>query len=447
MSTQTNLHSRDVIPTEAMLASTHALDEKAIKDMTSDADHTSSDDWGYPDGGLRAWLVVLGCFMFSCTCMGFGLLWGALQDYYHTHMFPDVSLSILSLVGGVQNCTMGITSYIAGGIGDRYGYKKMIALSSVLAYAFLLASAFSTKLYHVFLFQGVLLGFAQGLGMPLYMALPAQWFLRKRGFATGLAVAGSGIGAGIGSIIIRVLLTRLGLRKAMLVYSGMHGAVWIAAFILIKERPTPGFSGNKRWLPERVNGQFYSVALSICVGLFGYLAPFYFITTYTKQFVPSIDPDSLLVVGPLVVMSLCAGIGRISAGSLADCLGPINVFFLSFFLGGLFQILVWTFSKTYASIMVFAALYGLVGCWFISLLPVVCAELFGVEGLSTITGFMILMNAPGQLAGSSISGAILNRSGGQWWAVTLYSGGIMILGACCILYARFSKEKRLFAAV
>ncbi len=57
----------------------------------------------------------------------------------------------------------------------------------------------------------------------------------------------------------------------MLVYSGMHGAVWIVAFILIKERPTPGFSGKKRWLPERVNGQFYSVALSICVGLFGYL--------------------------------------------------------------------------------------------------------------------------------------------------------------------------------
>lgn len=47
--------------------------------------------------------------------------------------------------------------------------------------------------------------------------------------------------------------------------------------------------------------------------------------------------------------------------------------------------------------MVFAALYGLVGCWFISLLPVVCAELFGVEGLSTITGFMILMNAPGSV--------------------------------------------------
>ena len=34
---------------------------------------------------------------------GFSLVWGALQDYYHTHMFPDASLSTISLVGGVQN--------------------------------------------------------------------------------------------------------------------------------------------------------------------------------------------------------------------------------------------------------------------------------------------------------------------------------------------------------
>lgn len=84
--------------------------------------------------------------------------------------------------------------------------------------------------------------------------------------------------------------------------------------------------------------------------------------------------------------------------------------------------------------MVYSVLNGLVGCWFISLIPVVCAELFGMEGLSTITGFMILMNAPGQLAGGSISGIILSSSGKQWWALTLYSGGVMILGAFCVLY-------------
>jgi hypothetical protein len=26
-------------------------------------------EWTYPDGGFRAWLVVLGCFIMACTCM------------------------------------------------------------------------------------------------------------------------------------------------------------------------------------------------------------------------------------------------------------------------------------------------------------------------------------------------------------------------------------------
>jgi len=54
----------------------------------------------------------------------------------------------------------------------------------------------------------------------------------------------------------------------------------------------------------------------------------------------------------------------------------------------------WTFARSYSAIIVFSVLNGLIGCWFLGLLPVVCAELFGVEGLSTITGFMILMNSP-----------------------------------------------------
>ncbi|KAK0447184.1 major facilitator superfamily domain-containing protein [Armillaria borealis] len=449
---QTNVQSN--VPAEALLVpsqTTLSVSSPLAREMTKekvaeDHDKEKSDEadsypleWRYPDGGGRAWLVVLGCFMFAATCMAYGLVWGVLQDYYHTYMFPETSLSILSLAGGVQNFLMNGTAYLSGGLGDRYGYKRLLILSSILAYLCLLASAFSTKLYHIFLFQGIFLGFSHGLGMPLYMSLPSQWFLEKRGVATGLAVSGSGIGGGVSSLIVRKL-------KTMLIYSSMHAVIWIIALCLLKERVRPGQAEEKkRWLPERVDGRFYSVAISVFIGIFGYLGPFYFSTTYTKQFVPSIGKDSILAVIPLVVMNFSAGIGRILAGRLADYFGPINIFFSSFFFGGLFQLLVWTFAKTYASIIVFSILNGLVGCWFLSLLPVVCAELFGIQGLSTITGFMVLMNSPGQMAGAPIAGAILSASGGNWVAVTIYSGGITVLGALCVLYARFSYEKRIWA--
>ena len=90
-------------------------------------------------------------------------------------------------------------------VDSTFNRQRVIAISVSLAYLSLLASAFSTKVYHVFLFQGVCLGISQGLGMPLFVSMPSQWFYRKRGLATGLAISGSGIGGGVGSLIVRRL--------------------------------------------------------------------------------------------------------------------------------------------------------------------------------------------------------------------------------------------------
>ncbi|THU78572.1 MFS general substrate transporter [Dendrothele bispora CBS 962.96] len=427
-------------------------EETTTEDKRSSETSTTADpmaEMTYPDGGLRAWLVVLGCFMFACSCMGWGLVWGILQDYYHTNMFPDTKLSILSTAGGLCNFTMNGSSYLFGGLGDRFGYKRMIAISCFLAYCCLLASAFTTKVYHLFLFQGGLLGLSQGIAMPLYMSLSSQWFLKRRGLATGLAVSGAGIGAGFESLIIRPMLVNLGFRRTMIIYSSMQAVVWITAWFLIKERIPRGRNANskRRWLPKKVTGSFYSVALSMFFGIFGYLSPYYFSSTYTRQMAPSIDPSSLLISIPLVLMNFCLGFGRMTAGLLADIFGPINMFFCSFFFGGLLQIIFWTFARSYPAIIVFSIFNGFVGSWYMSLLPVVCAELFSVEGLSTVTGFMILANSPGQFSGTSIAGAILSASDNNWTAVTMYSGSMQLIGAACILYARFHKDKRILSIV
>ncbi|KAJ7734770.1 major facilitator superfamily domain-containing protein [Mycena maculata] len=439
------------------------------KSLVGVVESVGEDEWTYPDGGLRAWLVVLGCFIMACTCMGFGLVWGVFQDYYHTNRFAGTSLSTRSLVGGTLSFCMTFSSYLFGGIGERYQLivpQRMIALSCVLGYLCLLASAFATKLYQVFLFQGCLLGLSFGIAMPLYMALPSQWFLRRRGLATGIAVSGSGIGGGIESLFVRPLLSNLGYRDTMLIYSHIYAILWIAAWFMMAERRAPGYADiRRRWLPHTLGPTFYSITLSVLIGIFGYLvqpsllpdiiacpyfvwqAPYYFVTTYVKSQVPTLDPSSILTVVPLVVMNISGGIGRIVAGRAADHFGPINMFFLSFFLGGLSQMLIWTFAHSYATVMVFSVLYGFLGCWFLGLLPVVCAQLFGPNDLGTIVGFMVLANSPGQLSGASIAGAIFSGSGGDWKAVSLFAGSMMVLGSFCALYARFSHDKRIWARV
>ena len=65
------------------------------------------------------------------------------------------------------------------------------------------------------------------------------------------------------------------------------------------------------------------------------------------------------------------------------------VFFLSFFLGGILQMVFWPFTASYASVITFGAAYGLTGGVFMTLVPPVCAKVFGMENLATITGLMV----------------------------------------------------------
>ncbi|KAK4053717.1 hypothetical protein OIV83_001373 [Microbotryomycetes sp. JL201] len=346
----------------------------------------------YPDGG-KAWLIVLGAGFFCCTQMAYGLTWGVFLAELKAGPHKDVELSVLTLVAGLSNFMMAVTSFAAGRCGEVFGYKRVLAVNVVSTYAVQIISAFVYKsLIGLFLAQGALLGIVMGLGLPLYLSLPSQWFKKKRGVATGLCAGGSGFGAGI----------------------------W--------QRPT-----------------FYSFELSIFVAVFGFLTPAYYLTAYTTLKCPELDPKTILPALPLVVMNLAGCFGRVGSGFLADKFGPVNAMLTTFFLGGFLQCVMWPFTHSYGSILAFAILQGATGNWFMSLIPVAAAQLFGVQGLATIVGFTVLVNSPGQLAGASVSGVVLSKSGGNYQAVAWYAGGVMIAGAIILLYARFAHEKRILA--
>ncbi|KAL1751832.1 major facilitator superfamily domain-containing protein [Schizophyllum commune] len=330
-------------------------------------------------------------------------------------------------------------SYLSGGSS-----RRMIGISSILSFLCMFATSWCRSFALVFLFQGFFQGIVNGLQLPLIMSLPSQWFLRRRGLATGLAVSGAGIGGAVVSVVMRKLLTSVGHHHALLIYSFVNGVTYLVAWLLIDARRP---AARRRWLPRKINGSFYCMTFSMFFSNWGYLTPYFFITTFTKATVPSLDENSLLPAVPLIVMSACNGIGRIISGFVADGLGPMNSLFMSFFLGGLSQILLWTFAKTYAVTLAFAVVYGLLGGWYVSLTPVVCAQLFGIEGLGTITGWMVLMTAPGQFAGGSVGGAILKAAGNDWRSLSLYAGAMMILGSLFVLYARVKMDKRLISAV
>ncbi|GAA5997971.1 uncharacterized protein JCM10292_002233 [Rhodotorula paludigena] len=379
------------------------------------------------------------------------MCWGALVSDLQRH-HPSTDLATINLIVGLQNFGLNASPFLTGRLGELFGFKRMIAIGSVLSVILLVCSAVAVdSLPALFVLQGILLGVAHGISLPLFMTIPSQWFSRRRGLATGITVSGTGFGGAIASLIIRGILPTLGYRNTLLVYAGISAAAYVCAWFLLKTRKPPARAVPARYdtktgLPPGIwkDPAFYSLMASVSIAVWGFLTPSYYLTDYTAAMDPSRDPNALTTALPLIVQNLGIGIGRIAAGSIADWVGPANAMFFTFLAGGVLQLAMWSHVTSYGGLMAFAALYGLFGGWFFLLMPGVAANLFGLRGLATITGYVVASQSPGQLAGATVSGVVLSSSG-KYSNVGYYAGAMMLGGALLILPARFLRQPKLLA--
>ncbi|KAH9922209.1 major facilitator superfamily domain-containing protein [Fomitopsis serialis] len=417
----------------------------ASTSYASSAVDTPLEDDDYPDGGLRAWLVVFGCVLFSANTLGWAYAWGVVQTYYQEHIFPDTSDTILSTLGSVSGMVMTLASFVTGKIGDRFGFKPLLALGAIFWLAGMLGSAFCTELWQFFITQGLLQGIANALIFPLVVSLPAQWFLKYRAFAIGVVVAGCSFGGAMATLIMYKMFAALGLKKTFAIYAAMNAACFIVALILIEERRPASKRQKIVWIDITFfkDPVFWSLGLCILFTVFGYLTPIFLLPTYVIDVMPG--TSDFFSVLPLMLLNFGAAAGRTSVGFIADRIGPVNAMLISVGISGLAQLLIWNFVRSYSGIIAFGIIYGFFCGCFISLTPAVCAQLYGSDRLAGLSGITLFFNLPGNAAGAPLGGAILSGTGGNWHAVACYSGGMQVLGVLLMLYARFKKERKLFA--
>ena len=76
----------------------------------------------------------------------------------------------------------------------RYGCRNVTVVGSVMASVGFLAAAFSNNIYLLYLFFGVIAGCGLSLCYVASIIIVAYYFDRRRSFATGISVCGSGVG-------------------------------------------------------------------------------------------------------------------------------------------------------------------------------------------------------------------------------------------------------------
>ncbi|KJH47344.1 transporter, major facilitator family protein [Dictyocaulus viviparus] len=170
-----------------------------------------------PDGGW-GWVVVLGSFFIHVFADGFVYSFGVLVEVLMKEFKSDntVSAMIISLLTGL---TLG-SGPLASAITNKYGCRTTAIIGSFIASTGYrcAASYFATAMWHIVLSVGVIMGVGFGLMYCPAIVIVTMYFEKRRSLATGIAVAGAGVGTVLFSPINEYIISHHGWRAVFLTF-------------------------------------------------------------------------------------------------------------------------------------------------------------------------------------------------------------------------------------
>lgn len=430
------------------------------------------------------WIIVATCFVIialvSPIISSFSVFYPAvLQDFHWSRGSTAIALSLHLVLGG-------IASPFAGGLIDKYGPRLVMPIGAILTASSLMWLSWSTALWHFYIAFGVI----AAIGSVMLHIVPlttivSNWFVRNRGTAIGIVVAGSGVGQ-LSLPVLQYLINRIGWRHT---YFLLGAAILVVPTTLIwlflYRRPEDrGLSSDDELRPrrkrrsvevvveaggtiiERKRGlmrkgeviildkewaerdwtvgkalnTFRFWALTLVIAMFA--AGFFLISVHLvayltdKRYSPVLAASVMGLQGLINVMGkfvggvLCDRIGRektltLSIGVFISCIVLLNI-------GGLF------FSPF--AIYAFTIFYGMGYGMALPALMASAADLFQGKHFGAILGIMILGGFTGGAIGTWLGGYFFDLT--HAYQVNFWVAGLaMVLSAALIWKARPSRVR------
>jgi MFS family permease len=365
------------------------------------------------------WFVVMAAF--AVTFFGFGSAYtfsAFVEPLQRDFGASRGSVSLVFSLAGFLYFGLGIVS---GPLADRFGSRPLAVAGMILTGLGLAAASAARSLPEVYAAYG--LGVGLGVGCAYVPAIGAvqRWFVRRRGFASGLAVSGIGVGTLVMPPLASLLIETLGWRGAYLVLGGLAAAVGAGLALLIENdpcgrglgpdgdpRPSSAPSVQREGMSVRDairSHRFIGLYASCLICSFGVFVPFVHLVPYARDH--GMAPASAVLL--LGVIGGGSTAGRFFLGSLADRIGR-QFSLLLMFIGMALALLTWAVSVDIWSLAAFAFLYGVFYGGWVAVLPAVVMDYFGGRNVSSIIGLLYTSVAFGTLIGPSAAGFAFDLS-------------------------------------
>ncbi|RYC60917.1 hypothetical protein CHU98_g5291 [Xylaria longipes] len=362
----------------------------------------------FPDGGLSAWLVVLGAWACFFSSYGFVTSIGVFQDYYEANFLRNYSPSEISWILSIQAFFVSATAPFAGVFFDRHGPHLLVGLGSALIILGLFTLSASTQYYQIFLSQSVSCGLGMGMIFHGSVNSVSTWFLKRRGLALGVASSGSGVGGVILPILFDRLVERIGFPWTVRAIGFLILGIQIIAILTVRSRlehkPKPFNLANfSRPFKDRA---FVLNSLACLAGMLGTLIPF----NYLKVSAQAANVPSNLATYLLPIINASSIIGRIVPLWAGDHVGAFNTITILMLYGAILVLALWIPAAANTNaIIAFTALFGIpLGC-FNAVIPALVGKISVIEEIGFRVGTTFFVVSIAALIGNPIAGLLIGK--------------------------------------
>jgi len=315
----------------------------------------------------------------------------------------------------VQNLSWGVFGIFAGMLADRFGAFRVIAGGAVLYALGLVGMALSPTGLLFTLTAGVLIGAAQAgtTYAVIYGVIGRNISADKRSWAMGVAAAAGSFGQFLMVPVEGFLISGLGWKEALLVLGAAVLLIAPLAFGLRETRFGPGQA------PPREQTILQALKEAFKYPSFQLLMAGYFVCGFQVVFIGVHMPSYLKDKGlspqvasyALALIGLFNVFGTYAAGALGQRLAKKNILAFIYLARAVVIAVFIAAPLSPASVYIFASLMGLL--WLSTVPPTnaVVAQIFGIQHLSMLSGFVFFSHQIGSFMGVWLGGFLYDRTG------------------------------------
>jgi len=386
---------------------------------------------------FQGWYVVAAAFVITLLSFGSAYTFSAFFEVLQSTF--GASRGSASLVFSLAGFVYFGLGAISGPLADRWGARRLAIAGMCLVGSGLLVAGIAESLVVIYAAYGLGVGLGIGCAYVPVLGAVQRWFVARRGLASGLAVSGSGVGTLVMPLLATFLIKQFGWRDAYLVLGGLVVVLGVAAAWRVHDDPRKlglqpqGDTSNVSGLVagssirEAITSKYFLQLYAACaVCAFSVFVPFVHLVPYALDH--GIDHSSaVFLIGAIGIGST---VGRFLLGGVADKVGR-NEALLVMLVGMGAAHTLWALSDGYATLVIFALVFGVFYGGFVAVLPALIMDRFGGRNVGGIIGVLYTSIALGTLVGPTAAGFAYDLT--HSYQLPIISGIAADLIAACIV--------------